>query len=262
MPADSRSERRREAARDRRARRRERRASEGPRRGVAAATLETWQILNPEQRAAGIGALLLIISTFGPFSFVEVGLVLTGAGILVLLKKRADRAIFHLPFGDGAVIAAAGGWSGLLILARLFDRPLGQGLLALVCSAIIVLAGLRERARRPMDDLPSDAPDGEARRGSGAGRSGGRAREGAAARPGSPAGGGSGPGARGSGAASARPASAAGGSSGDRAREDEAAGGAGGRGHPSEPETEPLPGVSPPPEGPGATVESDRLLPP
>lgn len=126
--------------------------------------VEAWRRLNPEQRVAGIGSVLLIVSTFGPFSFVEVGLVLTGAGILLLLKKRADGALFHLPFGDGAVIAAAGAWSALLIVARLFDRPLGQGLLALVCAAIIVLAGLRERARRPMDDVPSDPPEPKAER--------------------------------------------------------------------------------------------------
>lgn len=114
---------------------------------------ETWRRLNPEQRVAGIGAVLLIVSTFGPFSFVEAGIVLIGIGVLALLKKRAEGALFHLPFGDGAVIAAAGAWSGVLILVRLFDRALGLNLLALVCAAILVLAGIRERARRPADDV-------------------------------------------------------------------------------------------------------------
>jgi hypothetical protein len=40
----------------------------------------------------------------------------------------------------------------------LFDRPLGQNLLALVCAAILVLAGVRERAKRPPDDLPAERP--------------------------------------------------------------------------------------------------------
>lgn len=119
---------------------------------------ETWRRLNPEQRVAGIGAVLLIVSTFGPFSFVEAGIVVTGAAVLYLLKKRADGALFHLPFGDGSVIAAAGAWSALLIVVRLFDRPLGQNLLALVCASILLLAGLRERSRRPMDDLPQPRP--------------------------------------------------------------------------------------------------------
>lgn len=114
---------------------------------------DVWRRLHPEQRVAGIAALLLIVSTFGPFSFVEAGIVLIGLAVLLLLKKRADGAIFHLPFGDGSVIAVAGAWSALLIVIRLFDRPLGQNLLALVCAAILLLAGLRERSQRPMDDV-------------------------------------------------------------------------------------------------------------
>lgn len=47
----------------------------------------------------------------------------------------------------------AGLWSAGLIVLRLFDRPLGQGLLALVCAAIVAGAGLRERSQRPMDDV-------------------------------------------------------------------------------------------------------------
>lgn len=115
---------------------------------------ETWRRLNFEQRVAAVGALLLIVSTLGPFSFVEAAIVLTGGGVLFLLRKRAEGKLFHVPFGDGAVIAAAGAWAGLLIVVRLFDRPLGQGLLALVCAAILLLAGLREKAKRPPDDLP------------------------------------------------------------------------------------------------------------
>jgi hypothetical protein len=115
-----------------------------------------WRVWNAEQRVAAVGALLLIVSTFGPFSWVEVAIVLVGVAVLLLLRRRAQGRPFHLPFGDGIVIAAAGIWSGLLILVRLFDRPLGQGMLALACAALLLAAGLRERARRPMDDLPAD----------------------------------------------------------------------------------------------------------
>jgi hypothetical protein len=118
---------------------------------------ETWRRLNFEQRAAGVGALLLMVSTLGPFSFVEAAIVLVGASVLLLLRRRAEGREFHIPFGDGAVIAAAGTWAGILILVRLFSRPLGQGLLALVCASILILAGLRERAKRPRDDLPEAA---------------------------------------------------------------------------------------------------------
>jgi hypothetical protein len=132
--------------------------SELPQR-VAVGVVETWRRLNFEQRVAGVGALLLIVSTFGPFSFVEAAIVLTGAAVLVLLRKRAEGREFHVPFGDGTVIAAAGVWSAFLILVRIFDRPLGQALLALVCAAILFVAGLAERRKRPPDDLP--VPDAE-----------------------------------------------------------------------------------------------------
>jgi hypothetical protein len=102
---------------------------------------------------AAVGALLLVVSTFGPFSFVEAAEILTGLGVLALLRARAQGRAFHLPLGDGTAIAAAGVWAALLIIARLFDRPLGQNLLALACAAILVAAGVRERAKRPADDL-------------------------------------------------------------------------------------------------------------
>jgi hypothetical protein len=115
-----------------------------------------WRVWNAEQRVAAVAASLLIVSTLGPFSWVELAIVLVGIGVLLLLRRRAQGRPFHLPFGDGIVIAAAGAWSGLLILIRLFDRPLGQGLLALACAALLFAAGIRERARRPMDDLPRE----------------------------------------------------------------------------------------------------------
>jgi hypothetical protein len=124
---------------------------------AAGSLVETWRRLNTEQRVAAIGAMLLVISTFGPFSFVEAAIALTGISVLVLLRQRADRRRFHLPFGDGTVILAAGVWAALLIVIRLFDRPLGQSILALGCAAIVAAAGLRERAKRPPDDVP-EAP--------------------------------------------------------------------------------------------------------
>ena len=115
-----------------------------------------WRAWNAEQRVAAVGASLLIVSTFGPFSWVEVAIILVGVAVLLLLRRRAQGRPFHLPFGDGIVIAAAGAWAALLILVRLFDRPLGQNMLALACAALLLAAGIRERARRPMDDLPRE----------------------------------------------------------------------------------------------------------
>lgn len=116
----------------------------------------TWALLSPEQRVAAVAATLLIVSTFGPFSFVELAIVLVGLAVLVLLRARADGREFHLPFGDGAVIAAAGVWCAFLIIVRVLDRPLGQNLLALGCALLLFLAGARERAKRPPDDLPAE----------------------------------------------------------------------------------------------------------
>lgn len=123
---------------------------------LAGRALRALRLLNAEQRAAAAGALLLVASTFGPFSFVEAGELMLAAGVLALVLARAEGKRFHLPFGDGTVIAAAGIWAGALIVTRLFDRPLGQNLLALACAAILFLAGARERAKRPADDLPPE----------------------------------------------------------------------------------------------------------
>jgi hypothetical protein len=125
--------------------------AEPARRALRAAGL-----LNTEQRVAAAAAILLVVSTFGPFSFVEAGELLLALGVLALLFARAEGMRFHLPFGDGTAIAAAGLWAGALIVARLFDRPLGQNLLALACAALLFLAGARERAKRPPDDLPPE----------------------------------------------------------------------------------------------------------
>jgi hypothetical protein len=115
-----------------------------------------WRLLGSEQRVAAVGSLLLVVSTFGSFTFVEAAEVLAALGVLLLLKKRADGSVFHLPFGDGTAIAAAAAWCGVLILVRIFDRPPGQSLLALACAALVFGAGMRERAKRPMDDLPPE----------------------------------------------------------------------------------------------------------
>ena len=138
-------------------------------RRLAGAVARAWRALGTEQRAAGVGAVLLAVSTLGPFSFVEAAILLVCAALLLLLKKRADGAAFHLPFGDGAVTAAAGVWCALLVVVRILDRPLGQGLLALLCAGVITVAGLGQRAHRPADDAatepvvePSPSAPGEA----------------------------------------------------------------------------------------------------
>jgi hypothetical protein len=115
-----------------------------------------WRRVSFEQKVAVVGALLLIVSTFGPFSFVEAAEILVGLGVLALVGARGEGRQFHLPFGDGTVVMAAGIWAALLIVVRLFERSLGQNLLALACAAILGVAGAAERAKRPADDLPEE----------------------------------------------------------------------------------------------------------
>jgi hypothetical protein len=124
------------------------------RRGV----IRTWRRLIFEQRVAAVGALLLIVSTLGPFSFVEAAEVLIAIAVLALLRARAEGGRFRLPVRDGTAILAAGAWAGLLIAVRLFDRPLGQNLLALACAAILALAGLLERGKDRPPDEPAEEP--------------------------------------------------------------------------------------------------------
>jgi hypothetical protein len=121
---------------------------------AAAAVAETWRRLNLEQRVAGVAATLVIVSTLGPFSFVEAAEVLAAGAVLVLLRMRAERREFHLPLGDGTVIAGAGIWCAVLIATRMFDRPPGQTALALLCALLLAAAGVREHAKRAPDDLP------------------------------------------------------------------------------------------------------------
>lgn len=140
---------------------------------LAQRVLSALRALNFEQRVAAAAALLLVVSTFGPFSFVEAAEVLLALGVLALLFARGEGRAFHLPFGDGTIIAGAGLWAAALIVVRLFDRSLGQNLLALACAALLFLAGARERAKHPPDDLPDEEqpPPRERRRRARRGRS-------------------------------------------------------------------------------------------
>jgi hypothetical protein len=158
--------------------------------GVARA----WRALENDQRLAAMGALGLLasmflpwyeksffvevsgslqaakdsVTAFGAFSFVEVAVLLVAAALLVLLHARAEQRAFHLPFGDGAIIMAAGAWAALLIFIRFFDKPdvtapgraaatvgIQWGMfVALAAAAVVAYAGWRIRAAgRPEPSL-------------------------------------------------------------------------------------------------------------
>jgi hypothetical protein len=124
--------------------------------GAARRAAVIWRRVSFEQKVAAVGAVLLIVSTLGPFSFVEAAEILVGLAVLALVGARGEGREFHLPFGDGTAVMAAGIWAAVLIVVRLFERPLGQNLLALACAAILGVAGAAERAKRPPDDLPAE----------------------------------------------------------------------------------------------------------
>ena len=114
------------------------------------------------------------ITGWGAFSFVEAAVLLVAAGVLTLLFQRAEGRAFHLPGGDGGVIFAAGLWTCLLIIWRIFDKQgattagpsattsgIEWGIfVALGAAAFLAYAGSRIRAaHRPEPPLPGeDAP--------------------------------------------------------------------------------------------------------
>jgi hypothetical protein len=117
------------------------------------------------------------ITGWGAFSFVEAAVLLVAAGVLILLFQRAEGRAFHLPGGDGGVIFAAGLWTCLLIVWRIFDKQgattsgpsattsgIEWGIfVALAAAAFLAYAGSRIRAaHRPEPPLPGEdeAPAG------------------------------------------------------------------------------------------------------
>lgn len=108
--------------------------------------------LAPEYRRAGIIAVLLFgtmllpwytrkadtlsndgkfvnsdttLQAFESFSFVEAAILLVAIGVLALLFVRGQKRPFHLPGGDGTIIAAAGAWVCFLVAYRFVDNKEG-----------------------------------------------------------------------------------------------------------------------------------------
>ncbi len=104
------------------------------------------------------------LSAFEAFSFAEAAVLLVAAAVLALLFARAERRAFHLPGGDGTIIAVAGLWAAVLIFYRLLDKSTlkvndtvaaSEGVqwgifVALLLALALAWAGGRVRAsRRP-----------------------------------------------------------------------------------------------------------------
>jgi hypothetical protein len=125
-------------------------------------------------KSATLQSVSATITGWGAFSFVEAAVLLVAAAVVVLLFQRAEGRAFHLPGGDGGVITAAGLWTCLLIVWRIFDKQgattkgpsattsgIEWGIfIALAAAAFLAYSGSRIRAaHRPEPPLPgSDRP--------------------------------------------------------------------------------------------------------
>jgi hypothetical protein len=168
--------------------------------------LRAWRALPHERRLAAGASLGLFVTLFLPwyqetviargltnlrsisasltgwqaFSFVEAAVLLVAAATLVLLFVRSEGRAFHVPGGDGGVITAAGLWTCVLIVWRMFDKEgtTGHGsyattsgiewgiFVALGVAALLAYAGTRIRlAHEPEPPLPGARPVPRARGG-------------------------------------------------------------------------------------------------
>jgi hypothetical protein len=111
------------------------------------------------------------LTGWGAFSFVEAAVLLVAAGVLTLLFQRAEGRAFHIPGGDGGVITAAGVWTCLLVVWRIFDKQgttshgrfaTSSGIewgifFALAVAGFLTYCGLRIRAaHQPEPPLPGE----------------------------------------------------------------------------------------------------------
>jgi hypothetical protein len=131
---------------------------------------ETVLVANGTKRPV---AASISVTGWGAFSFVEAAVLLVAAGVLVLLFQRAEGKAFHVPGGDGGVVTAAGVWTCVLVVWRIFDKQgtsiHGPGadisgiewgiFVALAVAAFLAYAGTRIRAaHRPEPPLPGEQP--------------------------------------------------------------------------------------------------------
>jgi hypothetical protein len=133
-------------------------------------------MLDPEQRLAGLAALGIVLSLFTPWwrdpvfglsswalnriTWIEVSLLIVAGSVLLLLFRRAQGKIFHLPLSDGTLLTVAGAWCCLLVVVRAVDPPTrtvgGEVLdyqrrwgivLCFAAGAVLAYAGQKARRR-------------------------------------------------------------------------------------------------------------------
>jgi len=147
--------------------------------------------LDPEQRLAGLGAICIIVSMFTPwwrdpvfglsywavsrFTWIELSLLLVAASVILLLLRRTQGRVFHLPLSDGTLAMGAGVWCCVLVIVRVMDPPsrhagthtldydLRWGFaLCLASSLLLAFAGLRGRRRYHRGEPEAVAADADA----------------------------------------------------------------------------------------------------
>ena len=150
-----------------------------------------YRSLDREQRLAGIAAAGIVLSMFAPWwrdpvfglsswalnnvTFYELALLLVALAVLLLLYRRAQGRVFHLPLSDGTLGAGAGIWCFVIVTARAFDPPtraikgetldydMRWGLLLCMASAVLLaFAGIRSRQKHHRGEPESVAADADA----------------------------------------------------------------------------------------------------
>jgi hypothetical protein len=131
--------------------------------------------MGPNERLAGVGALVVIASLllpwygapiandlvktgFGNFNFATAAMLLTAAATIYLIIEVGDGYRPPRPLTVGTLLIVAGVWAALLVLYQMVDRPqfsfedlnddynvLYGTFVALGGAAAIVLAGARRR---------------------------------------------------------------------------------------------------------------------
>jgi hypothetical protein len=147
--------------------------------------------LDAEQRLAGAAALGILLSLTTPwwrdpafdisywgirrFTWIELSLMIVAGSVLLLLFRRAQGRVFHLPLSDGTLAMGAGLWTCVLVIVRLLDPPSRTvrghtfdydirwgAYLCILCGLLLALAGFRGRRRYHRGEPESVAADADA----------------------------------------------------------------------------------------------------
>jgi hypothetical protein len=150
-------------------------------------------MLDREQRLAAVAATGIVLSMFTPwwrdpaplglshwavnrFTFIELSLLIVAGSVLLLLYRRTQGRVFHLPLSDGTLAMGAGAWCCVLVIARILDPPtasLSNGAttnldmrwgitLCLACAALLAFAGFEGRRKHHRGQPESVAADVDA----------------------------------------------------------------------------------------------------